>query len=288
MTDTAERLSTAQIEGRLTAALRAIESAWDQMLEPTARTYRGSEHHNGSGRTQLDDDEEEAVSDLPRVDIVVDIRRNVALTLAGWCRIIIEDHNVHHGIPNGHDVPGMCTFLNRWRAQIAEHDAAEDILSEIEDCDHACNHAAYPTKGAAGLVLGECREPLGEGIECGTPVRVVQADMEGRDAGEIRCRGCGTRDVIEGWLLRIVGSEGPFTANQLIPLLHRRLGLRVTNDQLRQWVSRGIIGGAIDEHGQRIYHQGAALYRWADVARDLHQAGITERARTRPKGDRAG
>ena len=66
-------------------------------------------------------------------------------------------------------------------------------------------------------LLGECPVTIGvdgERVTCGTRVRA----NPGKD-GEIRCRGCGTKDTIDGWLLRIVGTNRPVTIPQLVQVV---------------------------------------------------------------------
>lgn len=276
----------AQMEGNLVRQLKRISDMWDDMLLPRGAAPAGT-GTSAKGATLEDAHEYATLSDrvaaelapapdVPRIDQVADVRRSVTLTLNGWCRTIVEDHNVHHGIPDGMDVPGMCTFLERWRAQVADHEAAHDILDEIEAGANAVQRIARPGGGRTGLLLGACRQHLGEGVECGTEVRVEPYHLEQRH-GMVRCRGCGTEDTTEGWLLRIVGTEGPFTTAQLIPLLHRRLGIRATSEQIRQWVARDIIKPLRGSDGEVVQVAGSNVFGWGHVARQLTERGIGDK-----------
>lgn len=286
-----EAMDLAQIEGALVRQLKRISDMWPDMMLPRGAAVPSGTGTSAKGAT-LEDAHEWAESkgdrlmselapapDVPRIDQVVDVRRATTLVLNGWCRSIVEDHNVHHGIPNGMDVPGMCAFLERWRAQVAEAVFAQDALDEIEACANAVQRIARPSRGSSGLLLGMCRQHLGEGVECGTPIRVEPYHLEQRH-GMVRCRGCATEDTTEGWLLRIVGTEGPYTIPQLIPLLHRRLGIRATSEQIRQWTSREIITPLRDHEGKPVTVDGRQVFGWAHVARALTERGIGDRRAT--------
>lgn len=276
----AEQDEWAERVGRFRRHLRAITDQWDEMLDPA-----GPRPGGGSGGA-LDDDHEvaafetwyeaalSAAPDVPRIDIVVDVRRTTTLILNGWCRVIVEDHDVQHGIPSGADVPGMCTFLTRWADQCLEHEAARSITAEVAAACAAVSRCARPSR-PEGMAIGECRTHLGDGVECGT---VVRATPEAVERGEVRCRGCGTTDTVDGWLLRMVGTEGPYTAAQLIPVLHRRLGIRATPELIRQWVRRDIIRPLRNADGTpRTTSSGASLFPWVATAQALTDRGIGER-----------
>lgn len=269
-------------EGLIRRVLYRISDQWAEMLIPP-----GPRPGTASGGA-LDDDHEVRVfdtlaeaalasaPDVPRSVLVLDVRRQVTLTLNGWCRAVIEDHDVEHHIPKGDDVPGMCAFLVRWAPRIAddEHMAAT-VLNELQMCANAVSRCARPSR-PEGMGIGDCRQIVGpEGEECGTPLRLTDAYAE---TGEIKCRGCGKADTMEGWIIRLVGTEGPYTVTQLIPVLHRRLGIRATPEQVRQWDARGIIKPLRDSDGnKRTAAKGAVLYPWVATAKALTEAGIGER-----------
>ena len=275
----------ARLEGKIRSTLYRISDLWDEMLTPPGRRP-GS----GSGGALEDDHESQVYAtpaeaalasapDVPRNVQVLDVRRQVTLSLNGWCRAVVEDNNVHHDIPRGDDTPAMCAFLVRWVPRIVDDaGAAQAMLDELEMCARAVARCARPSR-PEGMVIGECRQIVGpEGEECGTPVRVTTSIA---DDIEIVCRGCLTSDTMDGWILRMVGTEGPYTVAQLIPVMHRRLGIRATPEQVRQWDARGIIKPLRNGDGtKKTNKQGAVLYPWVATAKSLSDAGIGERRHT--------
>ncbi len=77
--------------------------------------------------------------------------------------------------------------------------------------------------------------------------------------------------------MRIVGNQGAYTTAQLIPLLHRRLGIRATREQVRQWVARGIIEPLRDHDGNPFTEKGQSVFTWPLVARRLTDHGIGDK-----------
>lgn len=269
-------------EGRIRRVLYRISDQWAETLIPPGRrpgSASGGSLEDDHERYVYDTDLEAALAsapDVPRNVLVIDVRRQVTLTLNGWCRTVIEDHDVEHHIPQGDDVPGMCTFLVRWAPRIADDEhLAQTVLDELTMCAAAVSRCARPSR-PEGLNIGECRQVVGpQGEECGTPVRAT--DDYAR-TGQIRCKGCGTSDTMEGWILRLVGTEGPYTVAQLIPVLHRRLGIRATPEQVRQWDARGIIRPLRNGDGtKRTTAKGAVLYPWVATAKALSEHGVGQR-----------
>lgn len=269
------------IAGKLRRHLWSIRDLWDEMLEPT-----GKRPGSASGGSLDDDHEVEqyatlyeaalaSAPDVPRTAQIIDVRRQVTLSLNGWCRVVVEEHDVEHGIPKGHDVIGMCTFLDRWADRIEEHAAVDDLLEEVIACSSAVRRIARPSR-PEGMVIGECRQVVGPGgEECTT---VVRATTDYEERGEITCRGCSTTDTLEGWILRMVGSEGPYTAAQLVPILHRRMGIRATTDLIRQWDRREVIRPLRNGDGtKRTNAHGAVLYPWVATAKALADKGMGEK-----------
>ena len=245
-------LTAQQIEGRLISALATIRDLWDEMMEAPARRP-GTK---GGGGATLDD-HAESDADTPRLIRIVDVRHQVTATLNGWCRVTIEDHDVEHHIPSGHDVKGMCVFLARWAPRMAEHDAAADLLEEVSAARRKVERIARPQR-PAGLRLGAC--PL----KWQNPETADDQPCPGRlhasDDGWIRCDKCGTLAVAAWWEEQTFGKEGApmMTADQLVSWLHRQYGMVVQPATVRQWVKRGdLVRSGTDDGGRSLYD------RWA-------------------------
>ena len=96
---------------------------------------------------------------------------------------------------------------------------------------------------------------MGECPECETPVRAKI-----HNPGEVKCRGCGITDTVDGWIIRIVGNQPLVTAEQLVPILHKRMGIVATRAGIRQWVARGVIPTAgTDDRGRTMFERKAVF-----------------------------
>lgn len=290
-----EPLTPTQIENRLTASLSTISTLWDEMLAPLiepaawrpkggqttapkatkpgewpARPTRGRQGHAPAGALRDDDDASNA--DMPRTDQVISIRTEVMRTLRSWCQVVVEDHDVEHGIPSGVDVPGMVAFLERWAPRMAEHQAGADLLDELDDCATAVRRCARPDRDTS-MYLGECptihTDPdSGEGVQCRGSVRTLdpsQSRYPTEDA-EARCKRCGTTAVVTWWDQQMNpdstrGGEGwadrTLTADEVVTLARTDYGRPLTRAAIRKWVSREWL----DPVGDDVPHR----YRLGDV-----------------------
>lgn len=237
MTETtaAPRLTAEQIEGKLHSALATIRDLWDDMLEPPAKRV-GSR----SGGVLLADDDESA-ADTPRTTQVIDARREIMLCLRGWCQVIVEDHNVHHGIPIGTDVPEMAAFLDRWRTQVADHEAALEILDEVLSCRRIVERCAHPYR-ASRLNLGAC--PLTWQDPATSDDRPCPGRLRGEEDGWVTCDACGTQAVVSWWEDQAVAQghgdrHAGITAKEVAALAHGQFGIKVSPQTIWQWVGRG-------------------------------------------------
>lgn len=244
-----------QIEDALTVPLADIASHWDAMLSPRGT---GSIARGPSPSITMADDHADTEQDIPRVERLLSLRREVTECLNGWSRVVMEDRPVMVALPHGTDVKGMCEFLARHAQWFAGHEAAEVAAEELRLWAHKVRTATAPAR-KDWISVGECPVTIGvdgESVVCATTVRVYPHSQ-----GDIRCRGCGTSDTIDGWVLRIVGQQPMVTAEQLITILHKRLGMVVTTKAVRQWVSRGMIRPeGTDEQGRNLYDRNHVLH----------------------------
>lgn len=225
--------------------LRAIRNCWDAMMPKlTAKpvsTIGGTSAVTSTrdGQDNSDDD-----TDVDRLTVVLSTRHDARATLSSWCLMVIEEKGLQHAKVDGRSIDDLTHFLDRWASWLTEHDAWEEVqreVGEILDRVKACLPRGRPDS----VWIGDCPVTLGqdgERITCETPIR-VHPDTP------IKCPGCGTEDTLDGWTVRIVGSHQPVTAEQLIPVLKKQLGIVVTRQTIRVWVHRKIIEPLRDEHG---------------------------------------
>ncbi|AKU15756.1 hypothetical protein [Luteipulveratus mongoliensis] len=264
---TEQTLSRAQAEDKLKADLSAIRYGWRTMShrKTTSRSFTGSGGHGARTSSRGSDEGLQAVirdnheenEDVSSLDAYVSDRAHVAFFLNSWSRVAMEDFSVTTVLPHGQDVDGMCRFLDRWARHLAAHDAITEILDELGDCARKVQRWQPRGAGKEWVWIGDCPVTIGhqgDKVVCGTPIRVYPGKA-------IICKGCGTDDTIDGWIVRIVGENHPVTAEQLVPLLKKKLGIVTTRVAIRQWVRRGIISATRDENGQPMTDdQGRALF----------------------------
>ena len=246
------------VENWLRADLATIADLWDDMLTTAAASGGGNITPGGAGDggTLLDDDADDD-SDTPRFIRVIDTRSTIATTLNGWCRIIIEDHNVQLAIPDGHDAPAMARFLSRWAAQLADHEAADVASAEISTAASTVRRYAQP-QGRASLHLGTC--PLTWQDPEDASDKPCPGILRAHDDGWIICSGCGTKAVASWWEDRVFGEDGAplMTAAQVVSWLHRHYGMVVQPVTVRQWVARGDLArSGTDDDGRSLYDRAA-------------------------------
>ncbi|CAN7194462.1 hypothetical protein [Knoellia sp. LjRoot47] len=182
------------------------------------------------------------------------LRAEITHDLAYWCHALLEDH------PEGRradaplldltDVPAMLEHLlaeTRWIGGWAFAKRMEDELRY-----HAIDARtiAWP-RTSDSIFLGECPVTIGAGgeaVTCGGRVRATA-----RHVGDIPCPRCKTKDTIEGWLLRIVGTDRPVTIPQLVPILAGRLGVRVDERTLQRWHKAGRITPCDGTEGKPLF-----------------------------------
>lgn len=252
-------LSLVQIEEATLAALADIRRHWSQM-----RTTKGA----ASGRASAD-----PVNGLDRL---ISARYDVQIVLNGWCRLIMEDRPVTKALPRGDDVPDMVAFLERHARWMSGHEAAEDMMVEIQDRAKIVKGFAVPER-REWMSIGSCplEVPTEDGgvRACGGQVRawpegIAKVDERGQIVTEERsptCQGCGTEAVVAWWERTMFPEAGEshalVTATELTTVLHATMGRVVKPSTLRQWIRRGWIEhSGQDEQGRTLYDRGAVVY----------------------------
>lgn len=239
--------SARDIEDTITDSTRTISRLWPLMLTPGSA---GSLARRSPGVGALAEDHSETDADMSRLDRGVSLRREVVEDLNGWCRVVMEDRDLTRALPDGLDAVSMCAFLARHARWMSGHEAGEDCAEELRGWAAKVYAYTVPHRPES-LRVGTCPVTIGhhgEAVTCGADIR-VHADHP----GDTRCPGCGTTDTLDGWVLRIVGEEQPYTAEQLVTVLHRRKGVQVKPSTLRQWSHRHGFPTAGTRDGQTLY-----------------------------------
>lgn len=269
-------LTAQQIEGRLTAALATIASSWEAMIQPPSATARP----RTSGTGALLDDRDDRDTDMRHLDKLVHARREVTLTLNGWSRVVVQDHDVEHGIPEGHDVPAMARFLSRWAHLMAEHEAATDLLDEIEAVRRVVETWAPPTQHPPHdwhpprptMRLGAC--PLTWQDPTDATDKPCPGTLRGDDEGWVRCDTCGTAAVMGWWEQHLPDAAPLMTLDEVRLYLHRHHGMRLTLRGLRAWVERDhLVRSGDDGQGRAVYDVGAVEAALTRRQRMPHRVG---------------
>jgi len=226
--------STAQREENIAASCRRIANMWPAMHQAASS---GSFAAKPAPKAMIThDDDDEALDDLPRLDVLIDLRASVTAVLNSWARVLVEDRELTVMIPDGHDVPGLARLIERHANWWSGHEAAKDLDTELGQAAHDVSRAVFPHRSS--LI------PIGACIECGETVRARPGSTW------VTCRKCGCEGSVSAWLNVLTDPEllRPTTTTGLVGILRRRLGMRVTDRTLRRWTIDGLIE-ALDAFG---------------------------------------
>ena len=189
-------------------------------------------------------------SRLPGNGEALSLRVELVRDLAFWLHAIVDDlpdtlEQAGHTTVHAGNVPAALAVITHHAAWLSGWEFGPRLATELEAHARDARRIAWP-KVSDTIALGDCPNQIGAGKDapaCGTPVRA-----SAHHPGDIRCKGCGLTDTIDGWMLRIVGNEPLVTAEQLIPLLRKRMGIVATRSAIRGWKRRGIIcsSGSVD------------------------------------------
>lgn len=260
-------LTPAQIEGRLRSDFSGIASMWGEMFNPTAKRPR-SGGGTGDGQTRLDDDSE-AVADTPRTVLIIDIRREVLVTLRRWAEDTVNTIRARHKtaedarrslgrVPERNDAEALCKFLKRFAAHLAQHPEAELILEEIGDCWTAVNRVVHPFR-KTWLSLGPC--PLeyvdpADDVEKPCPGEVRSYGESHHGDSWATCNRCAAKAVARWWEGRMFGKDStkPLTATEAVVWIHKAFGKAYARSTLFSWVkSRDLETSGKDDQGRTLF-----------------------------------
>jgi hypothetical protein len=194
----------------------------------------------------------------------LDDRAECCARLAGWALVVIDEPDLHPKL-DALDAVMLARFVDTHAGWFAEHPAGLDVARELGDSARKIERLARPERRDY-VVIGECPRTVasaeGEQVMCG---RLVRAYPE---KNIIKCPGCGHEDTLAWWESVIVpnlAEKALLTVGELVMYLHREAGQQVTEDQIRQWASRGRIRRhGRDGRGRTLYDRVAVL-AWVNV-----------------------
>lgn len=272
--DNQRELTTADVATGLRTELATIRRHWPHTFDPPHTA-------TGAGPTGVPD------SKLPGNDTAISLRAEVTRDLAFWIQAMLDDRpeltptsrrRTLVPIPtltvtttwapatitaptvlDCGDVIAVCTLLEQEAGWLSGWEHAHRLWDELITLAREVKTLASPPQRDT-LPIGECPT-------CTTVVRA-----KAHDPGNIRCPGCGTTDTIDGWIIRVVGNEPLVTAEQLVPILHKRMGIVISRNGIRQWVTRQVIPQhSVDDAGRARFDRKAVFA--ALTLRDARREG---------------
>lgn len=213
-------LTAAEREAFIRSKIATVRKAWPILLDPPA-SHAARRPAPGSR--------------IPTNADALSLRAEIASDAAYWLKALLEDHpealreDARVDAADTYEVLSVLMADARWMSGWAYGKRLA-----FEFADHAVDASAIAWPRDRGTVLlGECPNTVGaEGVPvtCGRRVRAKPGHE-----GDIKCKGCGKTDTIDGWMLAMVGHEKPVTIPQLRLILHKRLGIAVDERTLRRW-----------------------------------------------------
>lgn len=227
-------------------ALADIGKHYDDTLEPVRRAP-GS-HVKASKEPPL-----------PISAHVLDVRAMTCSRLAGWSLMVIDERDLHTEHLSGTDVRAMCDLLRRHADWLSEHEAAADVVAELEGSARDLTGIAAPHR-KDWMSLGICPlfvERDGEPVGCTGTIRAYP------DCDPY-CDGCGTKAVVTWWeRMQFPDAELSrlLTAPELVLFVHKQFGRVIVEATIRQWVRQNVIAKAgTDDKGRSLYDKASVAY----------------------------
>lgn len=235
-----------ELAGQIRKALTTITKHWNDTLEPVRRAP-GS--HVKTSKTPP----------LPISADILDKRAMCRSRMAGWCLVVIDDRDLHTERLSGLDIFAMSDLLTRHADWLGSHEAAADVVDELEASARDIRGIAVPHR-KDWQSLGAC--PLEVDTEDG-PV-ICGGQVRAYPDADPKCQSCGIEGVTSWWekvMFKDPELTRLLTAADLVTFIHAQFGRVVTQVAIRQWVARGVITKAsTDDKGRTLYDRGAVAY----------------------------
>lgn len=220
MTEQPDEQRAVRLENDLLEACELIREHWSALLTPTKGRATGS-----PSRALLTATEQRIL-----------LRQRVDQALARWCRIIIRDRALTARLPLDTDTLGMLALVERHARWFStEHTDAARAARQLGRLADDVHYTAEPPV-RDHVHLGPCPFTLPDPADdtklwfCGGRILT----RIGGD-GSAHCTGCG-QEAVREWWEQVLGLTLPLVSlPSLIPVLHSRLGLRVSERTLRNW-----------------------------------------------------
>ena len=233
-------MSDTDLTSRILKALGSILMCWEDTLEPVRRAPGG--HATVA-----------AFAPLPVSAHILDVRAQTRARMAGACRMVIDERDLHTEHLSGFDVIAMADLIDRHAEWLAQHQAAAVVVSELEASASELRAISAPHR-KEWQSLGTCPltiEVEGEHVGCTGTIRAYP------DADPY-CDGCRVEAVVAWWEREQFPEMGVMhrlvTAPELITFIHQQIGRRVAAVTIRQWLNKGIIESpSKDSAGRNLY-----------------------------------
>ena len=228
MSERHDERPSAEIAASIRSSITTLRKAWPWLENPPKP--------QGSSRRA-------APGSKPPVPIdALSLRAEILADLAFWCHALLEDHPEGRRADVGPlDLTDPGAMLDQLYAEAiwaGGWEFGKRLDYELRDHAFDARCIAWP-RAAEGILLGRCPVTIGvegDAVACEGKVRA-----KATESGEIACPRCRTKDTIEGWILRLVGTDRPVTIPQLVPIIRGRLGVRIDERTLQRWAKEGHI-----------------------------------------------
>lgn len=230
----------AQIEDALLNALGEIRGHWRALLVlPTT-----------AGGTASTDD-------VTALDKRLSLAGEVTASLNGWARLIVEERDLSHGLPLGHDALGLIEFLERWARWFSGHEGAPAAVDELTGWASKVSLVVEPPV-KEWVYLGDCPFVLDFGGDLDLTIASTDPPFGctgrvrspiGGDESTATCTDCGEYGPVEWWEEVLGIGQAPVSAERMAQILHERMGVRVTGRTVRNWLRAGTISAYVEPFG---------------------------------------
>lgn len=276
------------------ASLRGIRDRWPYMWghhvhrgrainggSPGAGILPGRDEPTGyraNGQPYWAEDAARGDGDLPAIDRIASLRREVIEALNATCREVIEERGIEHVVTrwggtahtvNGRDALDLIAFL-------LPH--AEWLATMSGDPEYAAHELAGYLRQVSAVVdphkrdrmsLGPC--PLEAPGEADVLTRCtgtvwVRLDTDSPGEADGVCSSCNEAAVWSWWEPRMYPDlevRGTLTTAEVVTFLARAYGVAIAAATVRVWVHRGRLASCgADDQGRPLYAREAVIFAY--------------------------